>query len=201
MNDLGQKKTRLVQTPISKIIMMAAFFLMVIPFISTFNEFLTSVFLRFRLYQVLEQVVVPYEAKIMMGMFRVLGFSANATDKGFFIGSAFFEIQWNCLGWQSVVLLLATLLSGFQGKFSWTSRLEVVVIGFMGTFLINIFRLFMVGFLAVVVDTSFAIIFHDYLALVVVIVWFVVFWWFSYTYVLESKDADLKSGGQSQPVG
>lgn len=187
MNDLEQKKTRLVQTPISKIIMMAAFFLMVIPFISTFNEFLTSVFLRFRLYQVLEQVVVPYEAKIMMGMFRVLGFSANATDKGFFIGSAFFEIQWNCLGWQSVVLLLATLLSGFQGKFSWTSRLEVVVIGFMGTFLINIFRLFMVGFLAVVVDTSFAIIFHDYLELVVVIVWFVVFWWFSYTYVLEER--------------
>ena len=185
MNEVNQKKTRLAETPISKIIMMVAFFLMVIPFISTFNEFLTSIFLRFRLYQILEQVVVPYEAKIMMGMFRVLGFSANATDKGFFIGGAFFEIQWNCLGWQSVVLLLATLLSGFQGKFSWMSRLEVVVIGFMGTFLINIFRLFMVGFLAVAVNTSFAIIFHDYLALVVVIVWFVVFWWFSYTYVLE----------------
>lgn len=178
-------ETRLVKTPIAKIVMAAAFLLMVIPFISTFNEFLTSVFLHFKYYRILEEAVVPYESKVLAGIFNVFGFNSNGVAKGFWLNGVFFEVQWNCLGWQSAVLLLASLLSGFQGKFSWSSRFEVVLIGFLGTFLVNIFRLFTVGFLAVTVGTSFAIIFHDYFALVLVIIWFIFFWWFSYSYVLE----------------
>ncbi len=182
-----RRETRLAQTPISRIIIFASLLLMLIPFITTTNEFMTSMFMKWKLYRVLEDLVVPYEARIMMGIFRVLGFSANASDKGFYIGGAFFEIQWNCLGWQSAVLLIATFLSGFQGKFSFSSRLEVVLIGFLGTYLVNIFRLFLVGFLAVNLSTSFALFFHDYLALVMVIVWFIGFWWLSYSFVLEER--------------
>lgn len=181
----SRSERRLAQTPISKIIIFASLLLMLLPFIATTNEFMTSLFLKWKLYRVLEEIVVPYEAKIMMGIFRILGFSANATDKGFFIGGAFFEIQWNCLGWQSAVLLLATFLSGFQGKFKFASRMEVVLIGFLGTYIVNIFRLFLVGFLAVNLGSGIAIFFHDYLALIMVIGWFIGFWWFSYSYVLE----------------
>ena len=171
----------------SAIFIIFALLLMMLPFISTFNEFLTNLFLKWELYRILQNIVVPYEAKIIAGIMNLVGISALAVPKGVWVKGNFLEIQWNCLGWQSVVLLLASLMAGFQGKFSWPSRIEVVVIGLLGTFLINIFRLTFVGFLAVDVNKSIAIFFHDYLSLVFVLMWFFVFWWFSYSYVLEER--------------
>ena len=172
----------------SSIFILFALLLMMLPFISTFNEFLTNLFLKWELYRILQNIVVPYEAKIIAGLMNLVGIPAEGVPKGVWIKGNFLEIQWNCLGWQSVVLLLASLISGFQGKFSWPSRLEVVVIGLLGTFLINIFRLTFVGFLAVDVNKSIALFFHDYLSLVFVLIWFFIFWWFSYSYVLEEKE-------------
>ena len=133
------------QSKFSVLFMMAALLLMMLPFISTFNEFLTSLFL---------------------------------------------ELQWNCLGWQSAVLLLASFLTGFQGKFSKISRLEVLIIGVLGTYLINFLRIFIVGFFAVFFGSLPARIFHDWFSLMFVLIWFFVYWWFSYSFVLETKDAD-----------
>ncbi|OGD91895.1 hypothetical protein A3D81_00470 [Candidatus Curtissbacteria bacterium RIFCSPHIGHO2_02_FULL_40_17] len=181
------QETRLIKTPFSRIIILAAVLLMTLPFIATFNEFLTNLFLKWELYRVLENWVVPYEAKLLAGILNVLGLGTKAVAKGVWVEGAFLEIQWNCLGWQSAVLLLASFLGGFQGKFSWTSRLEVVLIGFLGTFLVQFGRLSAVAILAVKVGTGVAIFFHDYLALILVILWFVVFWWFSYTFVLEES--------------
>lgn len=163
---------------------------MIMPFISTFNEFLTSVFLKWKLYRILEEIVVPYEAKIMAGLFSFFNIAAFATTKGVWLKGTFLEIQWNCLGWQSAVLLLASFLTGFQGKFSAISRIETIVIGFLGTYLVNFTRLLLVGWLAVSVGQKPALIFHDWFALIFVILWFFVFWWFSYSFVLETKDAD-----------
>ena len=172
----------------SAIFIIFALLLMMLPFISTFNEFLTSLFLKWELYRILQNFVVPYEAKIIAGLMNLVRIPAEGVPKGVWIKGNFLEIQWNCLGWQSAVLLLASLISGFQGKFSWPSRAEVVIIGLLGTFLINIFRLTFVGFLAVNVNKSIALFFHDYLSLVFVLMWFFVFWWFSYSFVLEEVD-------------
>ena len=172
----------------SAIFIIFALLLMMLPFISTFNEFLTSLFLKWELYRILQNFVVPYEAKIIAGLMNLVRIPAEGVPKGVWIKGNFLEIQWNCLGWQSAVLLLASLISGFQGKFSWPSRAEVVIIGLLGTFLINIFRLTFVGFLAVGVKKSVAVFFHDYLSLVFVLMWFFVFWWFSYSYVLEERE-------------
>ena len=178
---------RLIRTPFSKVVILAALLLMTLPFVSSFNSFLTELFLKWEAYRILENWVVPYEAKLLAGILNVLGLGTKAVDRGVWVEGAFLEIQWNCLGWQSAVLLLASFLGGFQGKFSWTSRLEVVLIGFFGTFLINFTRLSAVAVMAVKINTGVAIFFHDYLALMMVILWFVVFWWFSYTFVLEER--------------
>ena len=171
----------------STLFLVSALLLMVLPFISTFNEFLTSLFLKWELYRILEEVVVPYEAKVVAGIFNFLRIGAWANPNGIWLGGTFLEIEWNCLGWQSAVLLLASFLTGFQGKFSWVSRAEVIIIGFLGTYLVQFFRLTTVGVLAVKINTFTAIFFHDYLALVLVILWFFVFWWFSYSFVLEER--------------
>src|SRR3989338_1915779 len=113
-----------------------------------------------------------------------------STSKGVWLSGIFLELQWNCLGWQSAVLLLASFLTGFQGKFSKISRFEVILIGVLGTYLINFLRLFIVGFFAVFVGSRAVGIFHDWFSLNFVLIWFFVFWWFSYSFVLETKDAD-----------
>ncbi len=184
-DSVGSKKLR--GGNFSGIFLVVAVILMTLPFINTFNEFLTNELLKWHAYRVLQEIVVPYEAKVVAGMMNLFGLPAEGVAKGVWVTGLFLEIQWNCLGWQSMVLLLASFISGFQKKNSWTSRFEVIIIGFLGTYIISILRLLIVGLLAVKVNGWVAIFFHDYLALIFVILWFFVFWWFSYTYVLEER--------------
>ncbi|OGD85224.1 hypothetical protein A2164_01695 [Candidatus Curtissbacteria bacterium RBG_13_35_7] len=178
------------QSKFSTIFVVSALLLLMLPFISTFNEFLTSIFLRWRLYQALENVVVPYEAKVLAGIFNSLNIAALATQTGIWISQTFIEIQWNCLGWQSAVLLLATFLTGFQGNFTKSSKFEVIFIGVVGTYLITLARMLVVGIFAVMWNVEAVRVFHDWFSLIFVIAWFFVFWWFSYSFVLETKDTD-----------
>jgi len=173
----------------STLFIWTALLLMLLPFITTFNSFLTSLFLKFHFYRVLQDWVVPYQAKAMASVLAVLPLpiSVVATSKGFWLQGIFFELQWNCLGWQSVVLIIATFLTGMQGRFTTISRAETVIIGFLGTYLINILRIIIVGLLAIFLGRTGAILFHDFFSLAFVILWFFGFWWFSYSFVLEER--------------
>ena len=177
------------QSKFSTLFLATALLLMVLPFISTFNEFLTSLLLKWKAYRILEEIVVPYEAKVVAGMLNFVHIYSSATQRGVWIRGTFLEIQWNCLGWQSAVLLLASFLTGFQGSFSKISRLEVLAIGFLGTYLVNISRIMLVGLFAVTFGRTAAVVFHDWFSLAFVIVWFFGFWWFSYNFVLEEVEA------------
>lgn len=192
---MNREETEKEQTPgghpgnkFSSIFLVVALLLVSLPFITTFNEFLTSLFLRWELYRILQEMVVPYESKVVAGLYNLAGMSAEAVLRGVWVQARFIEVQWNCLGWQSVLLLIASYLTGFQGRYSRVSRFEVILIGFLGTYVINIFRLFFTGLLAIKIDDSVGIFFHDYLALILVIIWFVFFWWFSYSFVLEERE-------------
>jgi hypothetical protein len=46
--------------------------------------------------------------------------------------------------------------------------------------------------LLVISRPLFAVVFHDYLAAIVTIVWLVVFWWFAYKFVLVEKTGKVK---------
>lgn len=166
-----------------------ALLLMISPFITALNSFLTGFFLKFGFYQALENFIVPYQAKAIASVLSLLPLklSVYPVAKGVWLNGAFIEIQWNCLGWQSAVILLATLLTGFGGKFSWVSRAETVIIGFLGTYLINILRLIVISLLAVFIGGLPTILVHEYIFTLVIIGWFFVFWWFSYSFVLEER--------------
>lgn len=177
----------------SSIFIFASLVLMLLPFINTFNAFLTSLFLKFQFYRALENFIVPYQAKALASILALIPgpITVYPVPKGVWLNGTFVEMQWNCLGWQSAVLLIATFLTGFQGNFSRTSRFETIFIGIMGTYLVNILRISIVGFLAIFLGKTWASLFHDYFSLIFVILWFFVFWWFSYSYVLEEENVNV----------
>lgn len=97
-------------------------------------------------------------------------------------------MTWNCLGWQSLLLLVITLLSGLLGRnYTFWSKVETVAIGVLGTFLVNLFRLTFIVLLYNFATPIYFYVYHDYLAAIVTVIWLCFFWWFSYKFVLEEK--------------
>lgn len=169
--------------------------LVFLPFLTTFNSFITEVVNKFGLYKTVQNTIVPFESRFVVTTVRFIGVPAFMAPKGerasfyFLKGKEYFpvEVQWNCLGWQSLLLLFISFLVGFQGNFTRFSKLECVLIGLFGTFLINIFRMVFITTGVYYVNTVFALLLHDYFAAFVTIAWLFFFWWFSYKYVLEEK--------------
>lgn len=93
-------------------------------------------------------------------------------------------ISWNCIGWQSLILLLITLITGLQGPYYWGSKLHTIIIGVLGTFWVNIMRITVVVLIAQYVNTMWAMIFHDYFSTFITVIWLLFFWWFAYAFVL-----------------
>lgn len=177
--------------------------LTLLPFVTTFNSALTSLINKVGLYKTLQDYLVPYESRLVIGVVRVLkipAFLAPIGDAASFYllkGNTYFpvQIQWNCLGWQSLLLLEISFAFGLERRFTGLSKAECVLAGLLGTFLINIFRMVAVVTGAYYINKLFAFIVHDYLAALTTIAWLMFFWWFSYKYILEEKvpqkDQDL----------
>lgn len=169
--------------------------LAVLPFVTTFNSALTALLSKSGLYMALQNVLVPFESRLVVSVVRVLGIPAFLAQGGgqadFYLlkNNQYFpvDLQWNCLGWQSILLLLLSFIPGLQGNFTLSSKLEAVAIGFLGTFLVNVFRMVFISAGVYYVNTVFALLIHDYFAAFVTIAWLMFFWWFAYSYVLEPK--------------
>src|SRR5687767_14638296 len=126
------------------LVLTAAIFLFM-PFVSTFNELLTTVVMRLGLDALLRAWIVPMEARMMAVLILPLGIGVQLTpDMLHLIGegrtvSVF--ISWNCVGWQSFILLVFTLLAGLPGPYTGWSKFQCLLIGVLGTFLFNLLRL------------------------------------------------------------
>jgi exosortase/archaeosortase family protein len=168
------------------------FLLMLLPFMVTFNDVLTRIVQGNALYLFIERHVVPMEAKMMGTLMIALGysFSFSPSNSVMVVNGIPIQISWNCLGWQSMFLLLLTFFLGLRGKYKKIGILEVLVIGILGTFWVNIIRMMTTVILAIHARPIFRIVFHDYLAAVVSIVWLFFFWWFSYRYLLEPVEVE-----------
>lgn len=164
-------------------------FLMVLPFLLTFNEVLTKFVEKFGLYMAIQRFIVPIQVKMVTFLISFIGVKPLAHPNGFTVNGTFLEMTWNCVGWQSLLLLSITLFVGFKnGVYTWTSRLEALVIGLLGTFLVNILRLSLIVVIFAYLRPIYGVVYHDYLAAIVTMVWLFLFWWFSYKYVLEERN-------------
>lgn len=174
------------------IIVLAAVVLALLPFWTSFQDVLTRWVMSVGWYRSIQNVIVPYELRVISTILSLIGIPLRA-------GNAYIEwtksggsretiyLAWNCVGWQTLVLFLVTLATGLSGKYRLSSKIEAFLIGILGTYLLNIGRLVLVILVYFAAGRPFGTVFHDYFSNLLTLVWLVVFWWFSFRYVLIEK--------------
>jgi len=158
----------------------SAVLLILLPFTATFDEALTSGALRLGLAQPLQDLA-PAIAAQAAGILHLLGVRAASSGSYMTVwnargGPVPVFLSWNCLGWQSAVLLGISLVSGLRGEMPWETRLQVVLLGAAGTYLVNLARIVLV--LLIAADWGYvpAVVFHDYAGLLLPLIWLFGFW-------------------------
>jgi exosortase/archaeosortase family protein len=168
----------------------AALIFLVLPFVTTFNELLTALVMRIKLYVLIENFVVPLETRVVAGLANSLfGVKAYVVNKSILLQYGDRDltayISWNCIGWQSLILFALTTLTGLRGDFTMWSKVKAVLIGGQGTILLNIGRVLLILLVAMFWGYLPSLIIHDYMGTLMLLLWLVGFWHFSYNYVLE----------------
>ncbi len=172
------------------ILMLTAGILLVLPFITTFNEFLTKAVIELQLDRILTDWVVPTEVRFIALTLAPFGIQAEVTDTALYLTSPTSSfpipvyISWNCVGWQSFILFGITLITGLQGRIPRRRKIQVIALGLLGTFWMNILRMSSVAMVAYFFGRLPAVIFHDYGGTLIILVWLVVFWYALFNYFL-----------------
>jgi exosortase/archaeosortase family protein len=156
----------------------------------------------FQLYTIIHNVVVPTEVRMVgaiLQYFFGIETSVSTTSLSLHAGgrSMSFVIAWNCVGWQSLILLGFTLVTGLQGPYTRRSKALCIVLGAEGIFLLNLLRIVLVILLAFYFGYLPAVVFHDYAGTILILIYLVLFWLFSFKYVLErqvAKEVEQSAG-------
>jgi len=170
--------------------------LMLLPFVTTFDDLLTSWALALGANNPL-QGIVPIEARMVVGLLGVVGIHAAASGSHLVIWDAAGSmhtlfISWNCIGWQSLILLGVSFLSGLRGQQPIEARVQVVLIGVAGTMLLNLMRVAAGAAIAATLGQTPAIIFHDYGGTILVVVWLFAFWIFVQRFILAAPPEEAE---------
>ena len=184
------------------IFLIAVVVFMFFPFMNTFNDLLTRLVMRLDAYRIIQDVVIPWEVRMIGVILYPFGFKPAIMGEYLAIGGGpstpfgrsgqfLIEIAWNCIGWQSLLFFILTGWVGFQGdRYTNLSKYKAWLIGLLGTFLVNLLRITIVVLLAYFFGQNVAIIFHDYGSTLTIIGWLFFFWWFSYSFILEEKSQE-----------
>jgi len=181
------------------VLILASVALLILPFITTFNEFLTRVVINLGLQGILEDWAVPIMVRLIAGLLQIFGVPVSIGSTSIYLvkGTGFIPIyiSWNCVGWQSFILFVLTLVTGLQGPYSRRSKIEAVILGILGTFLVNLIRISAVALLAFHFGRLPAILVHDYGGTIFILVWLFSYWYFCHEFFLEyeePEDQDLE---------
>jgi exosortase/archaeosortase family protein len=171
--------------------------LLVMPFITTFDDLLTTVGIRLGIGTPL-QAIVPTEVRAVVASLNLVGIRAGAAGNQLVVWNAAdvpqtLFISWNCVGWQSLILLGLSLMVGLRGTTGWQSRAQVLAIGLLGTLLVNILRITLVCLIAALAGYVPAILFHDYGGTVLLIAWLFGFWLLAYGWLLQEPAGTFKA--------
>jgi exosortase/archaeosortase family protein len=162
------------------LIAMSCLMLLALPFVTTYDELLTAGAMQLGVAGPL-QAVSPVEARFVVALLQLLGVHAAAAGSQLVVWSAGGQatnlfISWNCIGWQSLVLLGASFAVGLRGSFSAEARLQAFIVGLLGTVLVNVLRVALVCLLAAGAGRTPALIFHDYGGTLMTLAWLFAFW-------------------------
>ena len=178
-----------------RILLISAIVFLILPFITTFNEFLTRIVENIGLYMLIQNMIVPTLVKMVGAILQYfLGVQTAVSSTSILLHGGgrtiTATISWNCVGWQSLILFILTLITGLQGPYTLRSKLECLIIGFQGTFLINIGRIALVCLVALYLGYLPAIIFHDYGGTILILLYLAGFWYMAFTHILKRKEPE-----------
>jgi exosortase/archaeosortase family protein len=168
--------------------------LMLLPLVTTFDDLLTTWAMQLGANSPLQEIV-PVEARMVVGLLGLVGIHAAASgsymvvwDGAGVMHSLF--ISWNCIGWQSLVLLGVSLMTGLRGRHPVEARAQVIVIGVAGAMLLNLLRVAAVAAIAATIGVTPAVLFHDYGGTLLVITYLFLFWMFAQRWILAAGPSD-----------
>ncbi len=186
LNESSLQKPGLMETH-QVLIALTALVLMLLPFVTTFNDFLTSLVLSSQAYVMIQNFVVPIEGRMVAVILQYLFGIPTATSGSSIIipGSFRVYISWNCIGWQSLILFTITLVTGLGGRYTLKSKFLCVLTGIEGTILLNLLRIASVILVAIYAGYLPAVLFHDYGGTILVVLWLVLFWQLAFNYILK----------------
>ena len=169
--------------------------LTILPLITTINDLLTQVALGSGLYKILEKYTVPVMVRlagtVLEEIFKIETVISGSSIFMITDGLPYeIDIVWNCVGWQSFILLALALVTVLQGKYTLGSRIKCVVLGIEGVVILNIIRVTSTCLLLLNGGYGPAITFHDYFSTVLTFVWLSAFWYLSQNFILEYKTED-----------
>ncbi len=165
-----------------------AFLFILLPFLTTFNDLLTKLVIKFSFYVFLQEKIVPLEITAVGVVLKLIRISYTQFPDGLQVDNTFLKFSWNCLGWQSLVIFLGSLVIGLRNtSYTLVSKFKTIVFGLLGIFWVNVLRISFTIVLAKVSMPLFRYVFHDFLAAIVTIIWLFFFWWFAYSFILEEK--------------
>ncbi len=176
------------------LVAIASALLMVLPLVTTFDDLLTAWAMRLGADTPL-QAIVPLEAKMVVALLSLIGVHAAAAGSHLVVWDGagvrhLLLISWNCIGWQSLILLGVSFFSGLRPSQSLEGRLQAILIGVCGTMLLNLMRVAAVAALAATAGQTAAIVFHDYGGTILVVGWLFAFWFFVQRWILPSEPSD-----------
>ena len=168
--------------------------LLILPFVTTFDDLLTSATKQFGLVHPLLSLAAP-EARAVVAILGALGVQAQAAGGQLYVWDWSGQrqallISTTCIGWQSLILLGLSCLVGLRGPYSREAKVQVLLIGVLGTVLVNLVRMTIVSLVAA--DFGFwpAVLVHDYGGTLIIVVWLFAFWAFVHRWILGILPSD-----------
>jgi exosortase/archaeosortase family protein len=170
--------------------------LLLLPFVTTFNDLLTVVALRLGVIGPF-QVAAEGETHMVAVLLSTVGMRVGVTGANLVVvgptGHAQdLFISWNCVGWQSLVLLGLSLPAGLRGS-RLDVRLQVILLGLLGTVVVNLLRMTAVCVLATTAGRVAAIVFHDYGGTLLILAWLFAFWALAQRWLLADPNPEERA--------
>lgn len=168
--------------------------LLLLPFVTTFDEFLTAATKQFGLVHPLLSLAAP-EARAVVAILNALGVKAEASGAYLYVWDWSGQrqallISTTCIGWQSLILLGLSCVVGLRGPHSREARLQVLLIGVLGTILVNLLRMTIVSVVAAEFGFWPAVMVHDYGGTLIIVAWLFGFWAFVYRWILGAQPSE-----------
>ena len=177
-----------------RLIFFTAFALIMLPFTTSFNEALTRIVEQLEIVSAIQTTIAPIMVRGVASILGFLGVPCIASGSSVYLMDSWMPlviyVNWNCIGWQSLVLLTLTFVTGLQGDYTLMSKLMAVIFGVEGTLIVNIVKIMVPTFLVYYFGRLPAIIFHDYIGALLTLIWLSVFWYYSFNRILSKDGGD-----------